>query len=291
MKLTHWFVWSIIGATICAERTAIVKAVVSWTQNIFPRYSSKQSFACRVKGYALLWVWLWLRESSVFSFLLPPTDPFCTNFILLIRDTDVTISPCGMCRQVLREFCPLNMPVFLVPGDYPKPQLPDRESKPGYTEGGVRETTLEELLPDSFGPEHLELPRKSWAFIQIFSGIFSDSITSRLSPTSIPIPFKSLSLLLSRIWPTVFSNHVGALIVLFSEWSYAGLMIYQFSDSSLLKSHLSGSYITFVPDNKSMAFCLFIHVDESWHCWTLGLISYCLILSSFLGNLNPVSEY
>ena len=52
------------------------------------------------------------------------------------------------------------MPIFLVPGDYPKPQDPDQETKPGYTEGGVRETTLEDLLPDSFGPEHLDLPRK-----------------------------------------------------------------------------------------------------------------------------------
>ena len=64
-----------------------------------------------------------------------------------------------MCRQVLREFCSLDMPIFLVPGDYPKPQVPDQGAKPGYTEGGVRETTLEELLPHSFGPEDLELPR------------------------------------------------------------------------------------------------------------------------------------
>ena len=70
------------------------------------------------------------------------------------------ISPCGICRQVLREFCSLDMPIFLVPGDYPKPHEPDQEGKPGYTEGGVRETTLNELLPYSFGPEHLELPRK-----------------------------------------------------------------------------------------------------------------------------------
>lgn len=49
------------------------------------------------------------------------------------------------------------MPVLLVPGDYPKETIQD---KPGITEGGVRETTVGELLPDSFGPEHLELPRK-----------------------------------------------------------------------------------------------------------------------------------
>ena len=54
------------------------------------------------------------------------------------------------------------MPILLVPGGYPKPQEQDddQETNPGYTEGGVRETTLEELLPYSFGPEHLELPRK-----------------------------------------------------------------------------------------------------------------------------------
>ena len=62
-----------------------------------------------------------------------------------------------MCRQVLREFCSLEMPILLVPGDYPKP---DQEATPEYSEGGVKETTLGELLPYSFGPEHLELPRR-----------------------------------------------------------------------------------------------------------------------------------
>lgn len=74
-------------------------------------------------------------------------------------DVPATISPCGMCRQIIREFCALEMPVLLVPGDYPKPVEEGGENKPGITEGGVRETTLGELLPDSFGPEHLELPR------------------------------------------------------------------------------------------------------------------------------------
>ena len=55
-----------------------------------------------------------------------------------------------MCRQVLREFCSLDMPIIMVPGDYP-----NQEAKPGYTEGEVRESTLGELLPYSFGPDDL----------------------------------------------------------------------------------------------------------------------------------------
>lgn len=71
-------------------------------------------------------------------------------------DLTTPASPCGICRQVLREFCALETPVLLVPADYP--QKGDAEKKPGYGEGGVRETTLGELLPDSFGPEHLGKP-------------------------------------------------------------------------------------------------------------------------------------
>jgi cytidine deaminase len=76
------------------------------------------------------------------------------------RNVASAISPCGVCRQVLREFCALDMPILLVPADYPQKLEPGKEQKPGYTEGGVKETTMGELLPDSFGPEHLELPRK-----------------------------------------------------------------------------------------------------------------------------------
>lgn len=47
-------------------------------------------------------------------------------------------APCGVCRQVMREFC---APDFLI-------ILP--KSKTEYIS-----YTLEELLPESFGPEHL----------------------------------------------------------------------------------------------------------------------------------------
>lgn len=47
--------------------------------------------------------------------------------------------PCGVCRQVMREFCGKDFQVILVrsPEEY-------------------RVLTLGELLPDSFGPENLE---------------------------------------------------------------------------------------------------------------------------------------
>ncbi|KAH7923395.1 cytidine deaminase [Leucogyrophana mollusca] len=97
------------GGTICAERTAIVKAVSEGTK----------------------------------------------TFIGLAVTSDVpsAISPCGICRQVIREFCALDMPILLVPSDYP-------QSQTDSTDGGILDTTLGELLPHSFGPEHLELPRR-----------------------------------------------------------------------------------------------------------------------------------
>ncbi|KIK70447.1 hypothetical protein GYMLUDRAFT_32463 [Collybiopsis luxurians FD-317 M1] len=94
------------GGTICAERTAIVKAASE----------GKRSFAA----------------------------------LAVVTDVKSAISPCGLCRQVIREFCAQNMPILLVPADYPQP---DSEK------GGIKETSIGELLPDSFGPEHLELPR------------------------------------------------------------------------------------------------------------------------------------
>lgn len=58
-----------------------------------------------------------------------------------------------MCRQVIREFCAQSMPILLVPGDY------DKRISVGEADGGVKETSIDELLPDSFGPEDLERPR------------------------------------------------------------------------------------------------------------------------------------
>jgi cytidine deaminase len=65
------------------------------------------------------------------------------------RDVAQPVSPCGICRQVIREFCALKMPILLVPVGY----------NLGGGSGDLLEKTVDELLPHSFGPDTLELPR------------------------------------------------------------------------------------------------------------------------------------
>jgi cytidine deaminase len=58
--------------------------------------------------------------------------------VLTVCDGDAIGTCCGGCRQRLREFASANTPIYAAGPD------------------GVRATfTLEELLPHSFGPEHL----------------------------------------------------------------------------------------------------------------------------------------
>lgn len=88
------------GAANCAERTAVFKAVSE----------GKRDFsAIAIAGGKRL-------DNTDFAF------------------------PCGICRQVLREFCR--------PGEF--------EVVVCKSETDFKETTLEKLLPDSFGPENLE---------------------------------------------------------------------------------------------------------------------------------------
>ena len=84
---------SAFSPTVCAERTAIFKAV----------YDGQRDFsALAVCG----------GKNGVITDFFPP---------------------CGVCRQVMREFCKLDLPVYLV--------------GPGVT---CKEMTLEQLLPCSF---------------------------------------------------------------------------------------------------------------------------------------------
>jgi cytidine deaminase len=59
--------------------------------------------------------------------------------LLVVGEGPTWVTPCGGCRQKLREFAAANTPVLVADGQ------------------GVQVWfTLEELLPHSFGPEHLK---------------------------------------------------------------------------------------------------------------------------------------
>ena len=58
--------------------------------------------------------------------------------IVVIGSGNKLCSPCGGCRQRLREFSKLDVPIHMC-----------------SVEGHIKTTTLGELLPDSFGPENL----------------------------------------------------------------------------------------------------------------------------------------
>lgn len=68
------------------------------------------------------------------------------------KDIDNHCSPCGICRQFMREFCSLDMPIYLPFSSWTKEK--DIEGT------NVVNTTLGTLLPLSFGPEDLDRERK-----------------------------------------------------------------------------------------------------------------------------------
>ena len=58
--------------------------------------------------------------------------------ILVIGSGDLLCSPCGACRQRIREFASLSTPIHMC-----------------NINEHLKTSALEELLPDSFGPENL----------------------------------------------------------------------------------------------------------------------------------------
>lgn len=76
-------------------------------------------------------------EASAISAMVLDGETRITE-ALVIAEADAIVTPCGGCRQRLREFAPLDTPIHCMGG------------------GGERLTrTLGDLLPHSFGPENL----------------------------------------------------------------------------------------------------------------------------------------
>ena len=66
--------------------------------------------------------------------------------ILVIGDGEALVTPCGGCRQRIREFAGPSAAIHIAGPDGPR-----------------RSFTLEELLPASFGPDHLGIGREARA--------------------------------------------------------------------------------------------------------------------------------
>ncbi len=62
--------------------------------------------------------------------------------ILVVGDGAALVTPCGACRQRIREFAGPETPVHIAGPDGPRASF-----------------TLADLLPHSFGPDHLRTPR------------------------------------------------------------------------------------------------------------------------------------
>lgn len=58
--------------------------------------------------------------------------------LAVVADTKRPVPPCGACRQVISEFCPSTMKVYLT-----------------NLHGDIQETTVGELLPGAFTPGDL----------------------------------------------------------------------------------------------------------------------------------------
>ncbi len=109
------------GGCICAERTALV-------------------------NYA----------SSPEMYHAKPKDEIVA--IAVSSDLDEPCSPCGICRQFIREFAALDTPILMVNTSWkPKADAQGADGVDGLREEetGVTIRTLEQLLPLSFGPEQL----------------------------------------------------------------------------------------------------------------------------------------
>lgn len=73
------------------------------------------------------------ERTALFTAIASGEAPGSFKAIAVIGDTPEPITPCGVCRQVMAELCPPDMPVLLA-----------------NTKGDVRWTTVSELLPGAF---------------------------------------------------------------------------------------------------------------------------------------------
>jgi cytidine deaminase len=127
------------------QRDNLIRAAIAVRQNAYAPYSNYQVGAAILteKGRVFTGVNV---ENAVYGLTIcaERTAVFkaisegCCEILAVVVATKNGGSPCGACRQVLTEFAG-DVPVWLV-----------------NAQGNGRETTLNTLLPDHFGPEDLQ---------------------------------------------------------------------------------------------------------------------------------------
>lgn len=79
------------------------------------------------------------ERTALFSAIAGGAKPGSFRGIAVVADSDRPVPPCGICRQVMAELCPPDMPVWL-----------------GNLKGEWAETTVAGLLPGAFLPQDLD---------------------------------------------------------------------------------------------------------------------------------------
>ncbi|CED84148.1 cytidine deaminase [Phaffia rhodozyma] len=86
------------------------------------------------------------------------------NFLAIAVAADVpsaSVSPCGICRQFIREFCPLTTPIVMVSSTYQTGDYTNDQQAVNEKNKTTVTMTLEQLLPMSFGPDELKMGQRS----------------------------------------------------------------------------------------------------------------------------------
>ncbi|ANU23517.1 cytidine deaminase [Planococcus donghaensis] len=130
------------------EKEQLLKKSIEARKNAYVPYSKfpvgaalltadgKVYLGCNIEnaGYSLTNC---AERTAVFKAVSEGDNKFVA--LAVSADTAGPVAPCGACRQVLAEFCPPNMPVYLT-----------------NLKGDVQETTISELLPGAFSTEDLK---------------------------------------------------------------------------------------------------------------------------------------
>jgi len=79
------------------------------------------------------------ERTALFRAVADGAKPGTFRAIAVVADTEGPVSPCGVCRQVMAELCPPDMPVYM-----------------GNLRGHWKVATVRELLPGAFSGNALK---------------------------------------------------------------------------------------------------------------------------------------